>query len=228
VNRRLIPWTKGDGGPLGRHVHHDERSWAYRRPATIAREDLRPVLHRRHGHIYDQGHLGSCTGNALAGALMTDPLYRPHHNYADKTAVKLYSRATALDGFDGTYPPDDTGSSGLAVCKAAQGYGMITSYEWAMGITDALAALQRGPVITGVNWYEGFDYPASNGLVRLSGSVRGGHEFVVRGYDPDAGEVLADQSWGPGYGLNGVFRILVADWARLLGEDGDVTIPVRA
>jgi hypothetical protein len=227
VNRRLIPWTKGDGGPLGRHVHHDERSWAYRRPATIAREDLRPVLHRRHGHIYDQGHLGSCTGNALAGALMTDPLYRPHHNYAEKTAVRLYSRATALDGFDGTYPPDDTGSSGLAVCKAAQGYGMISSYEWAMGITDALAALQRGPVITGVNWRTGYDYPDSNGLVRLTGERPRRPRVRRPGLRPRRGRGDLRQLVGAGLRPQ---RVLSDARGRLgvAARDGDVTIPVRA
>ena len=34
----------------------------------------------------------------------------------EQFAVALYSDATKVDAYPGTYPPDDTGSSGLAIC----------------------------------------------------------------------------------------------------------------
>lgn len=212
-------------GRLGRHVEHDPRSRQY--GVISASVDLKQVLWRRYGSILDQGDLGSCTGNALTGALMTGPLYRNRHNYGERTAVAIYKRATAIDEFDGAYPPDDTGSSGLAVCKAAVERRMIVEYRWAFGIQQALLALQNGPVITGVAWHEGFDHPDQNGRVKLAGEVRGGHEFLVRGYDPDTHTVFCDNSWSKTWGVSGSFVMAVSDWDQLLQQQGDVVQPLR-
>ncbi len=209
---------------LGRHVEHDERSRDY--PARSATSN-RPVLWKRHGKVFDQGELGSCTGNALAGALNTEPLHKAHAKILhEKDAVKLYELASTLDEVEGSYPPDDTGSSGLAVCKAAKELGLIAAYRHAFGITHALGALQVGPVITGVDWYEGFDSPGEHGLVEIAGQVRGGHEFEVIGYDPSRRLVRAVNSWGPDWGERGCFSLTVDAWATLLEARGDVTVPV--
>jgi hypothetical protein len=186
---------------------------------------LKTVLWERAGGPFDQGDIGSCTGQAIAGALNTVPLNggRPLLDEAD--ALNLYSRATHLDHFKGLYPPDDTGSSGLAACKAAKQLGLIVTYRHAFGLDHALQALQLGPVITGVSWYEGFDRPDRHGRVHIAGQIRGGHEFEVVGYDPATRLVAAWNSWGPGWGVGGMFFFLASDWDRLLHEHGDVTVP---
>lgn len=213
-------------GRLGRHVDHDPRSRRY--PIAVATPTaLKKVLWGRAGIALNQGDLGSCTGNALAGVLNTAPFRRKGAKLlTEKDAVAIYQAATVIDGFPGQYPPDDTGSSGLAVCKAAKARGLIAGYTHAFGIADALRALQTGPVITGVNWYDGFDRPDANGLVRISGQVRGGHEFEVLGYDPATDLVTAENSWGPGWGVKGRFHFTSSTWAQLLAEQGDVTVPV--
>jgi hypothetical protein len=223
--RRVEKLERPGAGRLGRHVEHDERSrkFGLEAPKVVPLDD---VIWKRHGRVFDQGELGSCTGNAATGCLMTAPLYRRFHNYGERTAIKVYSRATVLDGFAGSWPPEDTGSSGLAAAAALKERGLIREYRWAFGISEALTALQTGPVITGVDWYEGFDHPDSNGRVRLYGQVRGGHEFLVRGYLRDTNEVLCDNSWGDGWGDHGSFRMYVSDWATLLERDGDVTVLV--
>lgn len=66
-----IPETVVAGRRLGRHVAHDPRSRNY--PAELASE-IRTVHHRHYG-ILDQKSLGSCTGNAMVGAMMTAPLH---------------------------------------------------------------------------------------------------------------------------------------------------------
>jgi hypothetical protein len=128
------------------------------------------VLHRRHGSILDQLRVGSCTGNALTGAINTEPIYRPRHVYREPMALRLYSLATALDGFPGVWKPDDTGSSGLAVCKAGVKLGLLTRYEHAFGIDEALDVLQVRPFITGIAWLEGCDRPNDRGVVRYDGA----------------------------------------------------------
>lgn len=207
---------------LGRHVEHDPRSRDY--PAETGTAGA--IRWRRYGAVLDQGNAGSCTGNALAGALNTVPFHRAGHIEHEPDAIRLYEAATALDDIPGTYPPVDSGSSGLAVCKAAQRAGLISAYRHAFGIDQALAALAVGPVITGVNWYEGFDAPDSEGRVSIAGKVRGGHEVEVLGYDDRTGLVEAVNSWGHGWGKAGRFFFSVDDWARLLSEQGDVTQPV--
>lgn len=215
-------------GPLGRHVEHDERSRDYPFEAVSA-VPLKKVLWTRTGGPFDQGQLGSCTGNAIAGVLNTKPFHKTGKTLTETDAVSIYSAATVVDGVPGTYPPDDTGSSGLAVCKVAQSRGLISGYRHAFSLEQALQALMVGPVITGVSWYESFDTPDSKGLVTIGGSVRGGHEFEVRGYNPKTDLVCAENSWGKGWGvgaLGGIFYFTSKTWAALLADQGDVTVPV--
>jgi hypothetical protein len=208
------------GHRLGRHVEHDERSrnfLAARAPKVVS------VAHTRHCPPFDQGQLGSCTGNAEAGLLMTDPFFVTGRSLNESDAVALYEKATHLDRAKGSYPPDDTGSSGLAVMKAAKEMKYVSAYRHAFGLQHALEALVLSPVITGVNWYEGFDNPDSSGTVTISGSVRGGHEFEVVGIDADAKTVRACNSWGTTWADHGYFQFSWDTWDQLLQERGDVT-----
>lgn len=232
VLRRKLEEHVIEGKRLGRHIEHDPRSRDYAYEVS-AEGTLIAVEHKRHGSIFNQGNLGSCTGNALCGAKNTEPLYHQgsSHLITESGAVDIYSLATRLDGIsDGYYPPDDTGSSGLAVARAAKQQGIIGSYQHAFDMDAALAALQAGPVITGVSWYEGFDDPDIHGLVQISGQVRGGHEIVARGYvpatNPDDALILLDNSWGTSWGVSGRFYWSVGTWRQLLADGGDVTILV--
>lgn len=228
--RRIEEHSVGHGGRLGRHVEHDPRSRNYAVAAAV--ETIGRVRHRRFG-VLDQGDLGSCTGNAITGCLNSLPFHiTGTHLKTEDDAVRLYLEATRLDGISGSYPPDDTGSSGLAACKAAKNEGLIASYSHAFSVEAALTALMTAPVITGVDWYEGFDTPDDQGRVSISGQVRGGHEFEIIGLQPAAsgwldGWVIAVNSWGTGWGVNGRFRFTVRDWANLLDQDGDVTVPLK-
>jgi hypothetical protein len=208
---------------LGRNVNHDERSRNFPAP-TI--QVIQTVKHRRYGDILDQGQVGSCTGNALAGAINTAPLRLPGRVMHEKDALRFYSLGTALDNYPGSYPPDDTGCDGLSVCKAGVQLGYLSSYTHAFGFDHLLGALMLSPVIIGINWYEGFYNPSSTGFVDFSGSVAGGHEIEVLGYDAKARFFTLANSWGKGWGLKGYFRMTDAVMTRLLSEQGDVTVPV--
>jgi hypothetical protein len=188
------------------------------------------VQHRCYGLPLDQGSLGSCTGNACAGALNTVPVHHTRDRVLKETdAVKLYSLATTLDPYDGSYPPEDTGSDGQSVAKAARRLGYISEYRHAFSIDQALQALMSGPVITGVRWYDAMFEPTAQGFVHIGGNVAGGHEFLVRGYT--AGRkpyVRCVNSWGKSWGpLGGEFKLFVSEWEQLLADGGDVTVLVR-
>lgn len=245
IDARPIPWHQSKhGGPCGRHIEHDERSRQYAAMAAPT-QLLRTTKHKRRVGIYDQGKAvrirgmefpdgtGSCTGNACAGALSTSPF---RHSYrAESTAIGFYEAATRIDSFDGTFPPTDTGSSGLAVAQVAKARGLISRYEHAFNLQAALTALLAGPILIGVNWYDSFDRPGADGLITLSpnAQIRGGHEMEVSelllatdGAYTGSDRVRIPQSWGYGFGDKGWIEMEIATLDRLLSEDGDATILV--
>jgi hypothetical protein len=224
IEEHVIP-----GKRLGRHFRFDSRSLAYPYLVARAAADLADQLHPRRIPILDQGDLGSCTGNAFTGMAGTSPFFEalPAGLTLDESfAVKMYSQATKDDSYPGSYPPDDTGSDGTAVCTAGKADGYISGFTHATSVNAMADALQVTPLIVGVSWYEGFDNPDSSGLVTISGSVRGGHEFVIRGVKISEQLFLADNSWGAGWGSQGSFEFSWDDMGRLLSEQGDATVGV--
>lgn len=226
---RHIPEERIDGKRLGRHIRHDTRSLRYLVDELPSRA-INTVSWARTAPIFYQGDLGSCTGNALLGCVGTVPLYQTQFaNLMNESyAVGLYEEATKLDSYPGEYPPDDTGSDGLAAAAAAKEFGLISGYTHAVSLQGLLSALQTGPVAMGANWYSSFDNPDADGVVSIGKSayVRGGHEFEVVGVDTGARLFTAANSWGGNWGLHGFFKFSYADAERLLGEDGDVTAPL--
>jgi hypothetical protein len=149
-------------------------------------------------------------------------------------AVRIYSLGTSLDEFAGEYPPDDTGSSGVGVSKAMFKLGLGSKYNHAFSYDSMRAALQDGPVMWGTVWYNSMFETDADGflIVDPQSGVAGGHELCVSGLQLGAlaGEdVLSGyNSWGSGWGQNGMFKVRASHMAALLAQDGDVTQPVSA
>jgi hypothetical protein len=189
--------------------------------------------------ILDQGDLGSCTGNAGTGALGTQPFYDAVGKDvlpapddvadAEKFAVDLYSAATKADGYPGVYPPDDTGSSGLAVCKVLKARGTIKGYRWARSPYGLLRLLQDGPVLQGMPWYKAFFDPDNEGYIDSnpnwpSSGVAGGHEVEAVGVELDTSDafnstIVYANSWGTSWGVDGRFKMRLRTYEQLSGMD---------
>lgn len=230
--RLYLPEDVNDDRPrLGRHIYRDPASLNFMVEAGPAPRRLASAHHHRTLPILDQGRLGSCTGNAVTGLLGTHPFWDAvgHDELGDGDplnaedyAVKVYSDATRIDGFAGVWEPDDTGSTGLAVCKVIHRRGLISSYRWARSATGFARLLQDGPVLLGTVWLEEFFEPDADGFVDsgdLSSPVAGGHEIEVVGIelaDPVEDSVLiAANSWGDGWGDAGFFRMRMATYVAL-------------
>jgi hypothetical protein len=223
---------------LGRNVNHDPRSLAY--PVAPAATELAAVRHAAHIAVLDQGELGSCCGNAGVSAIYHEPYVEgtviPWVAYAatESGAVALYSRATQLDDYAGSYPPTDTGSDGLSVAKALKAAGIISGYQHAFTLQSALLQLMATPLITGISWYNSMFDAGPDGVltVDLGSGLAGSHELCVDEYRPAVGNLPAlvggPNSWGPGWGDRGRWYLTVDDWGTLLEQDGDVTafVPV--
>lgn len=188
---------------------------------------------RRYGATLDQGTTNACTGYAIAHAINTRPVFdagQPVLKHA--AALALYSRATELDQWPGSWDyrtgaGEDGGSSGLAVAKAAREAGHITGYRWCFGLDHTLAALALGPILIGTDWTEGMFTPDARGVVRDAGPSYGGHEYVAVGLDVQARTVLCQNSWGPGWGMAGRFKVGFDTLATLLARQGDALQPVE-
>jgi hypothetical protein len=204
---------------LGRHVRHDPRSWCY--PAAMAAE-IKSVLHKRSVPAFYQGPLGSCTGCAAAGCMSTLPFKR---TCTERDVIAIYALATHFDEIDGTYPPNDTGSSGLGAMKALKHEGWISAYTHTFTLNHTLRALVLGPGITGFIWRTGCDEPDSAGVVRYTGQARGGHEVQLIGLDAKRHLVWFVNSWGPRWGKSGRFAMSFKDYEKALADHGDATFP---
>src|ERR1035437_69902 len=187
---------------LGRIINHDPRSKNFAFNTT----DI-PIIsttHTRLVPIFNQGQVGSCTGNAGIGDINTSPftlntkVYSPDEN----GALKLYSDAEKIDGGVG-YPPEDQGSSGLSIAKALSKAGLISSYQHTFTLYDALKALTQYPFITGMNWYSAMFTPDADGRVHPTGTIEGGHEVEAYRIDADNGRIWFHNSWGNTWGVNG-------------------------
>lgn len=217
---------------LGRTVHHDPRS---RDHEAEQASQLGKVLWEHKAAVLDQGKLGSCTGNALTQLLNTTKAgksrlaaNKSNSFLKEGTAVQLYSRATVLDGIGGVYPPNDTGSSGLAVAKAGVEAGYFTEYRHAFGYQHFVGAIQLSPVIVGTSWFDGMFTPDADGYIWPTGKVAGGHEYAVLGWDGSSGpdKVTMLNSWSKSWGRNGRAYIRGDVFTELLADQGDVTVPV--
>ena len=210
----------------GRHVFHDSRSRRFDLAETAGSKlPTAPIRWQREGSIFDQGDLGCCTACAALGLMMTEP-------FADGTVYTLadvhdfYSAETRLDGIPGTYPPDDTGSNGLAAMKVLHRRGQIKAYAHAFSPYTAVAALTRGPIAVGTVWLDSMFEPI-NGRIYLdpASAVAGGHEYVIDGWDPRTQRVHMTNSWGEGWGEDGGATIEWVDFVWLLKQRGDAVQP---
>lgn len=212
---------------LNRHIYHDSRSKDFMFDTSGL--TIIDVEHKRLIPVLDQGQVGSCTGNAGVGSIYTEPFSSDVKYYTgdEAGALKLYSDAEIIDGGVG-FPPEDAGSHGLSIAKALYNKGIISSYQHTFTLNDALKALSKYTIITGINWYSQMFTPDADGRVHPQGIIKGGHE--VEGYkvDVENGRIWFYNSWNTSFGINGTFYLTWEDFATLLSQGGDVIVLIPA
>jgi len=218
---------------LGRQIVHDPRS---RRFAAAPRTTTAKRQNRSHRiwdpHPNPNQVIGNCTG--VAECVMGNSAGNRHKGVTldMQDAVRIYSLATSLDPFDGAYPPEDTGSSGLAAAKAAVQLGIGDRYEWYFGIDAVLDGLQDHTLSVGTWWYwDMFNATSQNRLVRPTGGKAGGHQWALYKHDVSVSKLSIGKQRVGGicwWGSYRYFELTVDDFAELLADDGDVHRTIRA
>ena len=195
--------------------------------------DLRPQC----SPVVDQGNLGSCTANALAGALeflelmARTPLVTKsrlfiyyNERQADgtvasdagsqlRTGIKVVAKQGACAETLWPYDPTKFTNKPPAVAYVQAVNNLITRYWRLDTLQDMKACLSQGyPFVFGFTVFEGFESldVAKTGEVPMPApgeSPLGGHAVMACGYDDSKGVLIVRNSWGPGWGQTGYFTL---------------------
>jgi C1A family cysteine protease len=185
--------------------------------------------------VEDQGNLGSCTANAIAGALEYMDK-RAGRKFWNRSRLFIYYQERVLE----RSVPYDSGAMIRDGIKACHNVGVcderlwpykvarfaekpsgeayqhamkekISSYARVLTLDTMLATLAQGyPVVYGFTVYESFESAAvaRTGVVPMPGpreQTLGGHAVLAVGYDKPARRALVRNSWGRVWGIKGYF-----------------------
>jgi C1A family cysteine protease len=195
--------------------------------------DLRSTCSR----IEDQGNLGSCTANALAGAV--EFLENKNRTtFFDASRLFIYYNERVLEGTvsydsgamlrDGIKTLNKQGFCTEPLwpyliskfklkpnnaCYTDAAKRKISTYQRVVGLSAMKNCLASGyPFVFGFAVYDSFesDEVANTGTVPMPGpgeSLLGGHAVLAVGYDDVAQRILVRNSWGTNWGTSGYFTL---------------------
>ena len=216
---------------LDRLVEFDERSRQYPVRALLGDAQLEKPPRSytwRVPVVLNQGREGACVGFSWSHELAARPY--PVEGITDDTAFYVYREAQKIDEWPGE---DYSGTSVLAGAKVVTTQGYIKEYRWAFGIDDLVRAVAfKGPAVLGINWYTGMMRPTSDGQLKPTGQVEGGHAILAprvtgpRYYIRSMrNRVYLYNSWGNNEGWPWAWMTR-EDMERLLHEQGEACVPV--
>ena len=215
----------------------DARSKEYPIRGLVGKRVTRKDVLWVSGPILNQGREGACVGFGWTDQALSTPnvvnlktMPKGVPTTPQPFAKYVYNTAKTVDEQPGE---DYEGTSVLAGAKVMKSLASIAGYAWAFSIDDVIDALiQKGPVVLGINWYDGM-YEAPNGMLTVSGELVGGHCILAIGYTVSSKKfggqptITLQNSWGPRWGSNGLAEILVSDLRKLLKDGGEACLPLK-
>lgn len=198
--------------------------------------------HYQPGPVRDQGATGTCTAHGVTLRIESAPVMQPLPG--NLTPYQLYRKIVLLDEWkendDEATAPDaqlQSGSSVRAALKAGQALGCFTNYLWAESPEDVRAwhLAGFGGVVLGLNWRAGMMDTDSEGFIRYTGAVEGGHCVASIGWSDmkkHNGKVTPairiQNSWGKwGDQRSGRAWMALDDFAKSLAYDGEAGAPTE-
>jgi C1A family cysteine protease len=195
--------------------------------------DLRPLCAK----VEDQGELGSCTANALAGALEFlerkdkvafedfSRLFIYYNERAIEHTIQSDSGAAIRDGIKTLaklgvcaekkwpYVISKFKMKPNPVCYRDALNHQITSYRRILTLDEMRACLADGfPFVFGFTVYESFESQtvAKTGVVNMPKTGEkclGGHAVLAVGYQDSRKRFIVRNSWGEDWGMKGYFTM---------------------
>lgn len=181
----------------------------------------------------NQGNVGACEAFTQVDIATSQPrlLAFPRQSDFNSYALTAYSWITAHDPYPGQWPPTDTGSDSLSGCKWLVQNGFAKSCNVLVGSAAILDAIQRGPIIVGMNWLSNMYVPDRCGNLSISGTVDGGHAESLAGYDLQNDRWLVqnhwDNDWGVCLGTHCGYHWLTTQQLMSTQLDADFVEPVQ-
>lgn len=182
--------------------------------------------------IYDQGQLGSCTANAIAGNIgfiqnffMASRLFIYYNERTLEGTTKTDSGAAIRDGIktvnqQGVCPEtmwayiiSKFATKPPISCYAQALKDVITQYLKISTLSDMKNCLVAGyPFVFGFSVYTNFESAivARTGIINLptkGEKLLGGHAVMCVGYDDSTQRFIVRNSWGTSWGQKGYFTI---------------------
>jgi C1A family cysteine protease len=215
----------------------DQRDFLYSAIAPKVKLPPKIDLRSEDSPIENQGRLGSCTANALAGHLQFLEEVSGR-TYKDLSRLFIYYNERAVEGTVGY----DSGAMIRDGIKVLAKYGVcpesnwpydiaqftrkpaaacykealkrcISSYHRLQTLDEMLNCLTEGfPFVFGFTVYESFESlkVAQTGVVPMpkkSEKALGGHAVMAIGYDQKQKRFMVRNSWGPQWGQGGYFTM---------------------
>lgn len=215
----------------------DARDKAYKLERPRAALPLNVDLRDKCPPVVDQGQLGSCTANAIAGNIDYLKIH-PKKKLHPSSRLFLYYEERDMEGT----VKEDAGAYLRDGMKVAKNIGVpwestfpyniakfakkptksaftsaatkkINSYHPLDTVEEMQGCLADGfPFVFGFSVYENFESAntAQSGMVNMptpNENLLGGHAVMAVGYDMTANQFIVRNSWGVDWGMQGYFTM---------------------